>query len=129
MFESSPLMSPVRDGAGSIITYEVCSMARHLNTPQFQNEAEEALWWDQNEELLFGEFERAAADGTLGHGTLAGRGLAEMTSVQLDLEDMEMARKQAAERGLRYQAYIKMVLHRALCEADAGERDRNYGSG
>lgn len=96
-------------------------MARTIDTPRFETEAEEALWWDQNEALLFGEFERAAADGTLAHGTLTGRGLIQRTMMQLDPEDLEMARRQSAERGLAYEAYVKMVLHRALCEVEAAQ--------
>jgi len=34
----------------------------------------------------------------------------------LDPTDVELARTQAEERGLRYQTYLKMVLHQALAQ-------------
>lgn len=38
---------------------------------QFKDEAEEAAWWEQNQDALAREFEGAAQDGTLGHGSVA----------------------------------------------------------
>jgi hypothetical protein len=45
-----------------------------LKLPKFKNESEEAQWWYDHREDLDAEFERAAANGTLGEGTL-GRAL------------------------------------------------------
>jgi hypothetical protein len=39
--------------------------------PTFANEAEEAAWWDANQDLLAERFEAGAANGTLGCGTVA----------------------------------------------------------
>jgi transposase-like protein len=35
-------------------------------------------------------------------------------TIRLDPEDIAIARVQAAERGLRYQTYLKMIIHEAL---------------
>lgn len=35
-----------------------------------------------------------------------------------DPEDIAKARVQAAERGLRYQTYLKMIIHEALRDAE-----------
>jgi predicted DNA binding CopG/RHH family protein len=40
------------------------------------------------------------------------------TTIRLDPEDIAKARVQAAERGLRYQTYLKMIIHEALRAAD-----------
>jgi predicted DNA binding CopG/RHH family protein len=37
-------------------------------------------------------------------------------TIRLDPTDVELARTQAEERGLRYQTYLKMVLHQALTQ-------------
>ena len=39
-------------------------------------------------------------------------------TIRLSLEDLSKARQLAQRRGLRYQTYVKMLLHQAL-EADA----------
>jgi predicted DNA binding CopG/RHH family protein len=36
------------------------------------------------------------------------------TTIRLDPDDIARARKQAEQRGLKYQTYIKMLLHDAL---------------
>jgi hypothetical protein len=41
--------------------------------PHFNSEKEEAEWWDNNEDYIFQEFQRAAAEGRLGHGTVMKR--------------------------------------------------------
>lgn len=87
---------------------------KKLETPEFRDETHEADWWAENQELLLKEFEQAAADGTLGRGTLARRMKIPTTTIRLDPADIALAKEQAAERGLRYQTYLKMLLHQAL---------------
>jgi predicted DNA binding CopG/RHH family protein len=42
------------------------------------------------------------------------------TTIRLDPEDIAKARVQAAEHGLRYQTYLKMIIHEALRNSEAG---------
>lgn len=95
-------------------------MEKLIKTPEFKDESEEARWWAEHQSAVLSEFKRAANDGSLGRGTLARRGDTPGVTIRLDPADIELARKQAEKRGLRYQTYIKMVLHQALAkEADA----------
>jgi predicted DNA binding CopG/RHH family protein len=96
-------------------------MPKTLKTPEFKSEEEEALWWENNQSLLLNEFKQAAKDGTLTHGTLMRRkGQTPTITIRLDPTDVELARAQAEERGLRYQTYLKMVIHQAL-KQEAGK--------
>ena len=92
-------------------------MAKKLKAPEFKSEAEEARWYEKNQDLLLAEFQDAAKEGTLGRGTLAKRGLTPTTTIRLDLADIELAKTQAEQRGLRYQTYLKMLIHQALRDA------------
>ena len=107
-----------------------------LKIPKFATEAEEAKWWYDNRELVSDEFQKAAKEGRLRRGGVrrlfAEKGIpfpepqkapAPMptTTIRLDPDDIAKARAQAAERGLRYQTYLKMIIHEAL---RASERDR-----
>jgi predicted DNA binding CopG/RHH family protein len=97
-------------------------MPKALKTPEFKTEEEEARWWESNQSTLLSEFERAAKDGTVGRGTLMRRkGQTPTITIRLDPTDVELARAQAEERGLRYQTYLKMVIHQAL-KQEAGMR-------
>ena len=90
-------------------------MPKILDTPDFKSEKEEADWWDNNQALILREFEEAARDGTLTRGTVAKRaGLTPTTTIRLDPTDIELARVQAERRGLKYQTYLKMIIHQAL---------------
>jgi hypothetical protein len=93
--------------------------------PKFATEAEEAKWWFDNDDKIFEEFKKAAKEGRLGRGGIrrlfAERGIpfkepkpTPTTTIRLDPEDIAKARVQAAERGLRYQTYLKMIIHEAL---------------
>ena len=95
-------------------------MPKILDTPDFQNHKEEADWWDNNQALILREFEEAAKDGSLTRGTVMKRaGLTPTTTIRLDPADIELARMQAEKRGLKYQTYLKMVIHQALAREAA----------
>jgi hypothetical protein len=104
-----------------------------LKIPKFATEAEEAKWWYDNRELVSEEFQKAAREGRLRRGgvqrLMAERGIPfpqpqalPTTTIRLDPEDISKARVQAAERGLRYQTYLKMIIHEALREAEKKQR-------
>jgi len=100
-----------------------------LKFPEFATETEEANWWYDNREKVSEEFQKAAKEGRLRRGgvqrLLAERGIPfpqpqplPTTTIRLDPEDIAKARVQAAERGLRYQTYLKMIIHEALRDAE-----------
>jgi len=106
-----------------------------LKIPKFATEAEEAKWWFENDDLIFKEFEKAAKEGRLGRGGIrrlfAEKGIpfpesnatpTPTTTIRLDLDDIAEARVQAAKRGLRYQTYLKMIIHEALEAAKAARK-------
>jgi hypothetical protein len=103
-----------------------------LKVPKFATEAEEAKWWHENEGLVFKEFQKAAKVGRLGRGgarrLFAEKGIpfpeskatpTPTTTIRLAPEDIAKARVQASERGLRYQTYLKMIIHEALRAAES----------
>ncbi len=87
--------------------------------PKFESEAQEAKWWFDNQDELLKDFERAAAEGRLGHGTVARRMGIPTTTIRLDPGDIALAREQASKRGLKYQTYLKMLVHEALVKAQS----------
>lgn len=88
--------------------------------PTFKSEAEEAAWWYKHRGSLDQDFLGAAKQGTLKRldpATLKARLTASksrVVSIRLAEDDLELARRQATQRGLPYQTYIKSVLHQAL---------------
>jgi predicted DNA binding CopG/RHH family protein len=82
--------------------------------PEFKSEAEEAKWWLDHQDELDKDFEQAAKEGRLGRGTAARLGGIPTTTIRLDPEDIALAREQASKRGLKYQTYLKMLVHEAL---------------
>jgi predicted DNA binding CopG/RHH family protein len=93
-------------------------MLEELKQKTFANEAEEAAWWEANEDALADEFEKAGAGGRLGHGTAMRRASQSSITICLDPEDIAKARAQAAERGLLYEAYLQTIVHGALRDAE-----------
>jgi len=91
-------------------------MTKILQTPDFKSEAEEAAWWDSHPDETLAMFEQAAKDGTLGRGTLARRAQTAATSIRIDTADIELAKTIAEKRGLRYQTYLKMIIHQHLLQ-------------
>ena len=97
--------------------------------PSFKTEAQEAEWWAKNQNVIADRFEQAKAAGKLGSGTVARvarerSGASPTITIRLAEEDLTRARSFAAEKGLRYQTYLKMLLHQALNseEKSAGRR-------
>ncbi len=82
--------------------------------PAFSSEAEEAAWWPAQEDRLADELERRAAAGQLTRGSVVRRAALPTTTIRLAPQDIELARAQAERKGLRYQTYLKMLLHEAL---------------
>jgi predicted DNA binding CopG/RHH family protein len=95
-------------------------MDRTIKIPKFKAEGDEARWWFENKDQLAKKFERAAAEGKLGRGTVARRGNTPTTTIRLDPDDIAKARFHAAQKGLKYQTYLKMLIHEAL-EKEAPE--------
>jgi len=88
---------------------------RGLVVPVFSNESEEAEWWPKQGEALADAFAKAAREGKLERGSFARKlGLTPTTTIRLNPDDIVTARKQAERKGLRYQTYLKMLLHEAL---------------
>jgi hypothetical protein len=105
-----------------------------LKVPKFATEAEEAKWWFENREKVSAQFLKAAKEGRLGRGGVARlleeRGIKPApplpsTTIRLDPEDIAKARVQAQERGLRYQTYLKMIIHEALRKAESSHKSAN----
>jgi predicted DNA binding CopG/RHH family protein len=93
-----------------------------IETPAFKSEAEEAQWWFDNQDMLGDKFLEAAKNGTLGRGTVmkqyTERQAAKSTTIRLDEGDLTRAKQQAEQKGIRYQTYLKMLLHDALVKAE-----------
>lgn len=94
-------------------------MLEELKNKTFSNEAEEAAWWESHEDALLQAFKKATAEGRVGIGTAAKKAALPSTTIRLDPDDIAKARVQAAQRGLRYQTYLKMILHEALRAAES----------
>lgn len=98
---------------------------------RFETETEEAEWWAKNQDLIANRFEKAKAEGKLARGSVARvaserakqAGASPTITIRLAEDDLMRARTLAAQKGLRYQTYLKMLLHQALkSEEDRGGR-------
>jgi hypothetical protein len=93
-------------------------------TPAFKSEADEAEWWYKSRARLDRDFLEAAKKGGLkrldkgGLKRILAASKARVVSIRLPEMDIELARRQAAEKGLPYQTYIKSLLHQALRQAE-----------
>lgn len=97
---------------------------KKLSEPR--SEAEEARWFEENQERLLKLFEQAAEEGSLRVGgksvgiTLSKRTEAlrkppsRKVMLRIPVDDLERARRQAARKGIGYQTYIKILLREGL---------------
>jgi hypothetical protein len=91
-----------------------------------RTEAEEARWFEQNQDRLLRLFEQAAKEGGLRiGGKSVGITLSKRTEslqrppsrkvmLRVPADDLARARRQAAGKGIGYQTYIKMLLREGL---------------
>jgi len=92
----------------------------HQPVPKSANEEEEAAWWDAHPEVLTERFQTARQQGQVRRLSQTNLpGASETVTIRIPPEELMRARTLAAKRGLRYQTYLKMLLHDAL---DAEER-------
>ena len=93
-----------------------------MKPPPFKSERQEAEWWAKNQNLVADRFEQAGAAAKLGEGTVARiareraaqTGASPTITIRLAESDLTRVKTFAAEKGLRYQTYLKMLLHEAL---------------
>src|ERR1039458_8461309 len=89
-----------------------------ITVPKFSTEADEAQWWYDNREKVEDALIHAMDNGTIRRGTaqrLTNEARASRNvTIRMVEADLDLARKQAEEKGLPYQTYIKSVLHEAL---------------
>ncbi len=98
-----------------------------------RTEAEEARWFEDNQDRLLKLFEQAEKEGSLRvGGKSVGITLSRKTEtvqkppsqkvmLRIPTGDVDRARRQAADKGIGYQTYIKMLLRAGL---DRGEKVR-----
>jgi predicted DNA binding CopG/RHH family protein len=106
-------------------------MAKKRQQP-LMTEAQEAAWWFKNQKLIADRFEQAGKEGKLGKGTVAKMalervaraGVSPTITIRLAEVDLTRARTLAAAKGLRYQTYLKMLLHQALDSEEKSARSR-----
>jgi predicted DNA binding CopG/RHH family protein len=88
---------------------------RKLIIPKFASEAEDAKWHDRHRRELERALESRIREGsTLTLRQVASRLKLRPVTIRLPTEDIDTARGLAAQKGIRYQTYIKMLLREAL---------------
>jgi predicted DNA binding CopG/RHH family protein len=95
--------------------------------PAFATEAEEAVWWYKNRNVhgaqlraavKGGQAQRLTEQKLLGRVAASSKMPAQVVALRIPQADLALARKQAEEKGLPYQTYIKSLLHETLAERD-----------
>jgi len=89
-----------------------------IEIPEFENEAQEAAWWDDHKALVEENLLNGIREGNAQKGN-AQRLIGEARSsknitIRMPLADLERARQLSAKKGLGYQTFMKMLLHEAL---------------
>ena len=99
-----------------------------------KTEAEEAAWFEQNQDRLMKLFEQAAKEGALRVGGksigisisrqtgLLARPQSKKVMLRMPIDDLDRARRLAATKGMGYQTYIKMIVREGLDRAEAVKR-------
>jgi len=89
-------------------------MLRKSQKTRFTNRAEEAAWWEANEEVVAASFEKSLNEGYSGPCTIVVTGDSTATKICLGSRDVAKISAQAAKRSLSHQIYLKSIIHEAL---------------
>ena len=88
---------------------------KKLIVPKFTSEVEDAKWHQRNRRALERATERRILEGsTLTLQQAAARAKTRPVTLRLAATDIVTARALAAQKGIGYQTYVKMLLHEAL---------------
>lgn len=86
-----------------------------LEKAREQMSSDKDAWYIEIQDKFFHAVKEAEAEGTLGRGGVLKRfGMAPGGTVFLNPADRDMAERQATERGMSTQDYIRTLLHNAL---------------
>ncbi len=103
--------------------------ANHIVVPKFATEAEEAQWWYKNRQVHDKIFHAAVESGEaqiltreklLERIAKSKKRPSTVVALRIPEADLALARKQAEQKGLPYQTYIKSVLHESLMQRESG---------
>jgi predicted DNA binding CopG/RHH family protein len=95
---------------------------KKLIVPKFTSEAEDAKWHQRSRRALESAMERRILEGsTLTLEQAAARAKTRPVTLRLAAADIDAARAMAAQKGVGYQTYVKMLLHEAL-RREAGKQ-------
>ena len=95
--------------------------------PVFATEAEEADWWYKNRKIhdkqlldavKSGEAQILTKEKLLARIAASKKRPAPVVALRIPQADLALARKQAEEKGLPYQTYIKSLLHETLVQRE-----------
>jgi len=101
--------------------------AERIVVPKFATEAEEAEWWFKNRKAHDKLFAAAVGEGEaqvltqeklLARIKAAKKKPAPVVALRIPAADLALARKQAEQKGLPYQTYIKSILHETLAQRE-----------
>ncbi len=88
---------------------------KKLIIPKFASEAEDARWHDRHKRELESALERRIKRGSaLTLREAVARAKLRPVTIRLPTEDIDTARELAAQKGIGYQTYIKLLLREAL---------------
>jgi predicted DNA binding CopG/RHH family protein len=88
---------------------------KKLIIPRFRSEAEDAEWHQRHRWALERAAERRILEGSrLTLPQAVARAKTRPVTLRLAATDIDMARALAAQKGIGYQTYVKMLLHEAL---------------
>lgn len=88
---------------------------KKLKVPKFTSETEDAKWHQRNRRALESAMERRILEGsTLTLQQAAAGSKTRPVTLRLPATDIDTARAIAAQKGIGYQTYVKMLLHEAL---------------
>jgi predicted DNA binding CopG/RHH family protein len=88
---------------------------KKLIVPKFMSEAEDAKWHQRNRRAMESAVEHRILEGsTLTLQQAVARAKTRPVTLRLAATDIDTARAMAAQKGIGYQTYVKMLLHEAL---------------